>query len=276
MSGIKGYPSQKKIISKLDNYTEAQSVTKSEFATVQPGNSDRYGLDVVIRGLATVASDAAEANSTKRIIKATSHVALAGDVIRFTSGTAGNLYFEAPVLSIPDANTIILACELPATPVATDAFQIKRYATPTLDLTTGGLSTTPGALITQVDSVDTTVNEDTSIPDNTIPLMTAETSVYSESVRNDYSSVNVTTGAWVQLIASTASYTRKILLFDGGGYAMELGFGAAAAETRQLLIPPGGFNGPIPFAIPAGTRLSIRAVGAATVSVGEICINLMY
>lgn len=66
-----------------------------------------------------------------------------------------------------------------------------------------------------------------------------------------------------------------ITLFDGGGYAMELGIGAAAAETRALLIPPGGFNGVIPLRIAAGTRLSIRAVGTATVSAGEIDINLM-
>ena len=97
---------------------------------------------------------------------------------------------------------------------------------------------------------------------------------YSDSIRLDYSVTNVTNAAWEELIADSGPEVFEITLFDGGGFAMELGFGAASSEVRKLLIPPGGFNGKFTFHIPANTRLSIRAVGAATVSAGEIDINL--
>lgn len=95
---------------------------------------------------------------------------------------------------------------------------------------------------------------------------------YSDSVRLTYSGTNVTTGAWVQLIASTAAVINAITLFDSCGQTLELGTGAAASETRKLIIPPGGIGGIIPLAIPASTRLSVRAV-SATCSSGELDIT---
>ena len=92
------------------------------------------------------------------------------------------------------------------------------------------------------------------------------------TVRNDYTSVNVTTGAWVQLIASTGATVNEIEIFDSSGQTLELGTGAAAAETRLILVFPGG-NGRVPTAIASGTRVSIRAV-SATADVGELDINL--
>lgn len=97
---------------------------------------------------------------------------------------------------------------------------------------------------------------------------------YADSVRNDYSSVNVTTGAWVQLIASTAALSYGLYLFDSSGQTLELGTGAAASETRKLIIPPGGLDGFVPLSIPAGTRVSIRAI-SATANAGEIDITLL-
>ena len=91
------------------------------------------------------------------------------------------------------------------------------------------------------------------------------------TVRNDYSSVNVTSGAWVQLIASTGSAITEFDIFDSSGQTLELGTGAGGAESRLCLIFPGG-NGRVPLAIAASTRVSIRAV-SATASVGEIDIN---
>jgi len=90
-------------------------------------------------------------------------------------------------------------------------------------------------------------------------------------VRNDYSSVNVTTGAYVELIASTGSEINQLEIFDSSGETLKLALGAAASEVDLLLVTPGG-NGIIPVNIPAGTRVSIRAV-SATASVGEIDIN---
>jgi len=138
-------------------------------------------------------------------------------------------------------------------------------------------SVSAGPLEYLKNGVTTTVSIDTTTPSNSTPLPVANAGFsYLGSARLDYSSTSVTSGAWVELTASVgASAVFGITLFDGGGYAMELGIGAAASEARVLLIPPGGFNGVIPLQIAAGSRLSIKAVGAATVSAGEIDINLM-
>lgn len=96
---------------------------------------------------------------------------------------------------------------------------------------------------------------------------------YVGSARNNYSSVNVTAAAWVQLIAATGADSQGLTLFDSSGETLELGIGAAAAESRVLIIPPGGLDGYIPLRIASGSRVSVRAV-SATASVGEINLNL--
>ncbi len=90
-------------------------------------------------------------------------------------------------------------------------------------------------------------------------------------VRNDYTSTAVTTGAYVQLVASTASVTNLVEVFDSSGQTMALAVGGAGSEVIQFYIYPGG-NGQVPLAIPASSRISIKAV-SATASVGEIDVN---
>lgn len=96
---------------------------------------------------------------------------------------------------------------------------------------------------------------------------------YADSARNVYSVTNVTTGAWVQLIASTAAAATEIQLFDSSGQTLELGIGGSGSESRVLIISPGG-NGAVPLAIPSGSRISVRAI-SATASVGEIDVTLL-
>lgn len=96
--------------------------------------------------------------------------------------------------------------------------------------------------------------------------LTANVSAY-----NDYSSVNVLTSAYVQLIASSTSATTEIEIFDSSGQGMILAVGAAASEVDQIYIFPGG-NGRIPLKINASSRISIKAK-TATASVGFIMIN---
>lgn len=88
------------------------------------------------------------------------------------------------------------------------------------------------------------------------------------SVRNDYSGVNVTTGAWVELVASTSGVVTEIEIFDSSGQTLEIGLGVAASEVHLFYISPGG-NGRTPISIPASSRVSIRAV-SANATVGEL------
>lgn len=113
------------------------------------------------------------------------------------------------------------------------------------------------------------------IASNQTPIPTTNGALdYVTSARNDYSSANVTTGAWVQLIAATPSAAFGLYLFDSSGQTLELGVGAAAAESRVLIIPPGGLDGFIPLAIASGARVSVRAI-SATASAGEIDLTLL-
>jgi hypothetical protein len=102
-------------------------------------------------------------------------------------------------------------------------------------------------------------------------LVNSASKTASDHVRNSYSSVNVTTSAYVQLTASLAAAATEIEVFDSGGQTMVLATGGAGVETDQIYIMPGG-NGRIPLKINAGTRVSIKAV-SATASTGEIDIN---
>lgn len=88
-------------------------------------------------------------------------------------------------------------------------------------------------------------------------------------VLNDNASVNITTAAYVQLVASTTSASNAIEVFNTCASYIYLATGAPASEVDQILIPPGG-NGLIPLAIAASTRVSVKAadVNATTGKVG--------
>ena len=112
------------------------------------------------------------------------------------------------------------------------------------------------------------------LPSNQIIPTQSAGKDYVGSARNDYASVNVTSGAWVQLIASTAAAASLMFLSDTSGYALELGFGGAGLESRVLLIPPGGLSSPVPMSVPAGTRISVRAI-STTADAGELNLTLL-
>ena len=90
--------------------------------------------------------------------------------------------------------------------------------------------------------------------------------------RNDYSSVNVTTAAYVQITASSSATINKIQIFDSSGSTMVIAVGAAASEVDQFYVFPGGVE--VDLVIPASSRISIKAV-SANATVGEISINFL-
>lgn len=90
-------------------------------------------------------------------------------------------------------------------------------------------------------------------------------------ITNNYSSVNVTTSAWTQLVASTSQSIKKLEIFDSSGQTLQIGVGAAGSEVSQIYIIPGG-NGVISIGIPQGSRISIKAV-SANATAGNLYIN---
>lgn len=105
-----------------------------------------------------------------------------------------------------------------------------------------------------------------------LPVTDTGLSKANAPVYNNYSSTNVTTSSYTQLIASTTSAAKKISIFDSSGQAMILAIGAAGSEVIQVYVPPGGadFN----LAIPANVRIAIKAL-TATASSGYILLNLL-
>jgi len=113
-----------------------------------------------------------------------------------------------------------------------------------------------------------------SVTQGTVPWVVSNPGKTSVAlVRNVYSSTNVTTTAYVQLIASTSSPITQMHIFDSSGQTLVLAVGAASSEVDQLLIVPGG-NGIMNLAIPSGSRISVKA-RSANATVGELDITFL-
>lgn len=93
-----------------------------------------------------------------------------------------------------------------------------------------------------------------------------------EKDSHDFSSTNVTSGAWVELTSSTSRAAFALEVFNGQGNALELGFGASGSETAKIDIYAGGLDRQEYF-IPSGTRLSLRAKGTSATT-GSLYIHL--
>lgn len=82
----------------------------------------------------------------------------------------------------------------------------------------------------------------------------------------DYVGGSVSTSAYTQILASTASASTAIQIFDSSGQGMILAVGAAASEVDTFYVEPGG-PGFVTLSIGSGVRLSLKAK-TATASVG--------
>ena len=304
MSGIQGFPSNQKV-------PLGTGITNN-FATVIPVDPNRSAIDTprfafrvddALAARTAGATTGIDSSTGDKLfwVNDTSTPARVGDFVRFEDGAAA--FLEIPIVKV-ETNRFLLSVNSGALPTVGDTFFIMRYATQRVDDTGSQLVVaSPGPSQFVLNGVEVEVERDTTTPANSKPFpvinldnlgvpvdFATETTLalintslntlkagasYQNSARLDYSATNVDNAIWTELIASVgATEIKEITLFDGGGFAMELGIGAASSEVRALLIPPGGFNGKFKFTIPAGSRLSIRAIGSALVNAGEIDINL--
>ena len=93
-----------------------------------------------------------------------------------------------------------------------------------------------------------------------------------QTIRNAYSSTNVTTSAYVELDSALDKGVLQADIFDSSGQSLILALGAAGSEGDLMHIMPGG-NGLIDLVLTEGARLSVKAVSASATS-GELIINL--
>jgi hypothetical protein len=92
-------------------------------------------------------------------------------------------------------------------------------------------------------------------------------------IQNVYSSTNITTAAYTQLVASTLATTNIVDIFDSSGQAMILAVGPAGQEIIQAYIPPGGET-QLPLSIPSGSRIAYKAL-TANATTGYLTMNFL-
>jgi hypothetical protein len=88
----------------------------------------------------------------------------------------------------------------------------------------------------------------------------------------DTASANITTGAWVQFVASLSAGTSAIQFTNGSDKVLRLGVGAAAAEVDSGIYIAPGVGVLLPKNLKKGVRLSLRALGG-TASSGLVTAN---
>lgn len=137
----------------------------------------------------------------------------------------------------------------------------------TVNQGTSNISQAQGWYVRVTDGVtNLSIGSNGQISTTAVGYQQAQTPAY-----NDYTGTPVTTGAYVQLVAATALETAEIEIFDSSGQALYLAVGAPGSEVDQMIIFPGG-NGRVTLEIPAGSRVSVKAI-TATANAGFIAIN---
>lgn len=112
---------------------------------------------------------------------------------------------------------------------------------------------------------------------STNPLPTSESGGGStgrdaiDKLINDNAGTNITTGAWLELAASTSAEINRLEIFHSSDKVLILAFGGSGSESGKIYIFPGG-NGPVDLKVPASTRLSVKAVGS-NATTGTLLIN---
>lgn len=215
------------------------------------GDYRRSGLDVTAHlFMRLVASDAVEANSTTTTIKATAHVALRGDLIRFTSGA--NSGIEVPVKKIIDADTIELLFPVTAPSVA-DTFNILRFTQPTVD--------SSGSILVSA-----------------VSGMQVRATKYHDTASTN---INDNAGLFVEVatVGAIGSAVTRLHITTTIGEPLDFrkGANAAAAAANPRLFVVNRGEGPLTLEVTlaATDQIWVRSLTTTNVTSGEIVMNLM-
>jgi hypothetical protein len=293
-----GLPAVSKVIAGYDGtnvrtiHTDASGDVQVDLASSIPAGTNNIGDVDVLTEPATSADAAAGLPAVSKVIAGydgtnvrTIHTDNAGDVqvdlaSPIPAGT--NNIGDVDVLTEP-ATAADAAVGLPAVSKVMAGYDGTNVRTVKTDAS-GNLIVAQGTSpwvnnLTQVGGSNVTLGQKASAASFPVVLASDQSSLpvsFSgrakvNLIRNDYSLTNVTTGAYVQLVASTAATINLLDVFDSSGNTMVLAVGGAGSEVDQFYISPGG-NGRIELSIPSGSRISVKAVSANS-TVGELVIN---
>ncbi len=93
-----------------------------------------------------------------------------------------------------------------------------------------------------------------------------------------YASTNLTTSAYVQLIASLTKSIKGVSVYNTGANAVFLAVGASGQESNQIIISPMTAGTPavyIPLVVSQSQRISVIA-STGTISSGVLNLNFLY
>ena len=242
---MKYFQSQKKLTETHKDYSEYAD--SARFQTAQFLLGDKVAPDVKSTWLTNVKSDLVESGSTSRVIKATAHGVRAGEILRFTNGD--NVGIEVTVLSIPDADHIILASKLIDAPSAGEGFDVLRPISPTVNAS--GLIEVTLPTTDVIDQIDTT------------PLLDVSSSNIPKSSSNP-----------LEIVASLAANCKEIVSVDDIGEYIGLYVGSVGAETLKCILPIAG--GEMKLALSIGDRVSLRHMKDSDIATSTfIAINFL-
>lgn len=81
------------------------------------------------------------------------------------------------------------------------------------------------------------------------------------TIRHDFASQNVTTGAWVEIEDSLGFPTNGVEIFNGSGSILQIARGGSGSEVPlDYTILPGGSAVILALEFAKGTRISLKAV----------------
>lgn len=90
----------------------------------------------------------------------------------------------------------------------------------------------------------------------------------------NYSSTNVTTSAYTQLVLATPISTSKIQISDSSGYIVKLAIGVSGSQT-DICTNAISATTLIPFYLPTGTTLWVKSINESTISSGYLTVSLL-
>ncbi len=244
-----------------------------DFATLNPIRESQYGLDVIAHSFTQlIGSDAAEAASTTRVIVATAHAALVGDVISWTSGTLNTREYRVSAVA---TNSITVSAPMYAAPSAADTFDILRQKAAVLTAG-GGLSTaisndanygTVGnntlRTAAQVGNATGAASFGTGVTGAQVLRAVTASRAKADLASYSHGGGAVTTSAYTQVIASTAAEINRLYIADTSGSILIVAVGGAGVEVDKLYLGP-GHAGWIDLNIPASSRIAIKALDTNT------------
>lgn len=93
-------------------------------------------------------------------------------------------------------------------------------------------------------------------------------------IYNDCSSTNITSAAYVQLLASAGIESGWAFIANSSTSTIKLAVGPSGSETDQIQVPASCLGMLVPLAISKGHRITAKSLKTATISAGEVLITL--